>query len=118
MLAALDIGFTSRFDRNRGLLLFLPVRLRISMANYTTTKLSSRGQVVIPEEVRNDLGLKEGDQFIVIGRGDAVILKTITPPKLQEFERILTLARTEARKAGIRKSDVKTAVSKIRRRTK
>lgn len=32
---------------------------------------SSR-QVVIPEEVRNDLGLNEGDQFVVIGQGDAV----------------------------------------------
>ena len=51
-----------------------------AMAGYATTKLSSKGQVVIPEEVRNDLGLKEGDQFIVIGHRDAVILKTIAPP--------------------------------------
>ncbi len=47
------------------------------MAVYATTKLSSKGQVVIPEEVRNDLGLNEGDQFVVIGQGDAVILKVI-----------------------------------------
>ena len=44
------------------------------MAAYATTKLSSRGQVVIPEEIRNNLGLNEGDQFLVIGEGDAVIL--------------------------------------------
>ena len=50
------------------------------MADYATTKLSSKGQVVIPEEVRNDLGLNEGDHFVVIGQGDAVILKVITPP--------------------------------------
>ena len=37
------------------------------MADYATTKLSSKGQVVIPEDVRNDLGLNEGDQFVVIG---------------------------------------------------
>jgi len=49
------------------------------MADYATTKLSSKGQVVIPEDVRNDLGLTEGDRFVVIGQGDAVILKVITP---------------------------------------
>lgn len=41
------------------------------MAGYATTKLSSRGQVVIPEEIRISLGLNEGDQFVVIGEGDA-----------------------------------------------
>ena len=48
------------------------------MAPYATTKLSSRGQVVIPEEIRNNLGLSEGDQFLVTSEGDTVILKTIT----------------------------------------
>jgi len=27
--------------------------------------------VVIPEEIQNTLGLNEGDQFVVIGEGDA-----------------------------------------------
>lgn len=45
-----------------------------------TTKLSSKGQVVIPESIRKQLHLKEGDQFVVVGEGDAVIFKTISPP--------------------------------------
>jgi AbrB family looped-hinge helix DNA binding protein len=45
-----------------------------AMASVATTKLSSKGQVVIPEEVRNQLGLKTGDQFVVVGEGDAVVL--------------------------------------------
>lgn len=85
------------------------------MSEYATTKLSSKGQVVIPEEIRNNLGLKEGDRFIVIGRGDAVILKTITPPGVDEFEGLLSRARAEARKARIKKSDVRAAISKVRR---
>lgn len=88
------------------------------MPDYATTKLSSKGQVVIPEIVRNELGLKEGDQFVVIGEGDAIILKTITPPKLDEFQGLLTRAHAEARKAGIRKTDLKAAISKARRRTR
>ena len=88
------------------------------MAPYATTKLSSRGQVVIPEEIRNNLGLSEGDQFLVIGEGDAVILKTITPPKLEEFQGLLSQARTEAKKAGIKKADLRSAIAKVRRRAK
>ena len=88
------------------------------MAAYATTRLSSKGQVVIPEEVRNDLGLNEGDQFVVIGRGDAVILKVITPPKLEDFQKLLSQARVEAKKAGIRKADLKSAIAKLRRRAK
>ena len=88
------------------------------MAGYATTKLSSRGQVVITEEVRNDLGLNEGDQFVVIGQRDAVILKVITPPKLEEFQELLSQARAEGKKAGIKKAQLKSAIAKIRRRSK
>jgi len=40
----------------------------------STTKMSSKGQVVIPEKIRIALGLKEGAQFVVVGQGDSVIL--------------------------------------------
>ena len=86
---------------------------------YASTKLSSsRGQVVIPEEVRNDLRLNEGDQFVVIGQRDAVILKVITPPKLEEFQELLSQARAEGKKAGIKKAQLKSAIAKVRRRSK
>lgn len=88
------------------------------MAAYATTRLSSKGQIVIPEEVRRTLGLNEGDQFLVIGQGDAVILKTITPPKIEEFQELLSQARAEGRKARIRKSDLKSAIGRVRRRAK
>jgi AbrB family looped-hinge helix DNA binding protein len=88
------------------------------MAAYSTTKLSSKGQVVIPEEVRNDLGLQEGDQFVVIGQGDAVILKVITPPKLDEFRGLLRQARAEAKKMGIKRTDLKAAIAEVRRSRK
>lgn len=37
------------------------------------TRVSSRGQVVIPIEMRKDL--KEGDQLMVIRNGDEIIFK-------------------------------------------
>ncbi|PYU01253.1 MAG: hypothetical protein DMG38_04350 [Acidobacteria bacterium] len=59
---------------------------------------------IIPEEVRNDLGLTQSDQFVVIGKGDAVNLKVITRPKLEEFEKLLSQA-PEAKRAEIRRAD-------------
>jgi AbrB family looped-hinge helix DNA binding protein len=88
------------------------------MASYATTRLSSKGQVVIPEEIRNDLGLSEGDQFVVIGEGDAVILKAITPPKIEEFNKLLGQARSAAKRARIKRADLKSAIAKVRHRTK
>ncbi len=84
------------------------------MAGYATTRLSSRGQVVIPEEIRRDLGLSEGDQFVVIGEGDAVILKTISPPKITEFTKLLGQARSAARRAGIKRAHLKSAIARVR----
>ena len=81
-----------------------------------TTKLSSKGQVVIPEEVRNSLGLKTGDQFIVIGKGDAIILKTISEPSFDQFEELLLEAQKQAKKAGLKKNDIKNAIGKVRKK--
>ena len=97
------------------LVLLVRAEANVTMSAYATTKLSSKGQVVIPEDVRNDLGLNEGDQFVVIGQGDAVILKVITPPKLDEFQKLLSRARAEAKRLGIKKADVKSAIAKVRR---
>jgi AbrB family looped-hinge helix DNA binding protein len=83
-----------------------------------TTKLSSKGQVVIPEAIRETLGLSAGDQFVVIGRDNTVVLQTVTPPQMEDFQKLLAQARAEARRSGIKKSDVKKAISKIRRRAR
>lgn len=85
------------------------------MAGYATTKLSSRGQVVIPEEIRDSLHLKEGDQFVVIGKGDTVILKSITPPSMDDFKEIFADARQSAKNAGLKKSEVQAAIKRARR---
>ena len=85
------------------------------MADAATTTLSSKGQVVIPEEIRARLGLKTGAQFVVVGDRDVVILKVLKPPALAEFAALTATARRAARTAGLKRRDVTTAVSKVRR---
>ncbi len=79
-----------------------------------TTKMSSKGQVVIPEEVRNALGLKAGSKFVVVGEGDVVILKVINPPLMSDFDDIIQEARRQARQAGMKRSDVTAALRAVR----
>jgi len=85
------------------------------MADAATTTLSSKGQVVIPEEIRARLGLKTGAQFVVVGDRDVVILKVLEPPALSEFAALTARARRAAKQAGLTRSDVAKAVTKVRR---
>jgi len=76
--------------------------------------MSSKGQVVIPEAVRNKLGLTAGSQFVVVGENDVVIMKTITRPSMRDFDSLVKKARRQARSAGMTRSDVSKAVADIR----
>jgi len=84
------------------------------MQTLATTRMSSKGQVVIPEKVRIRLGLEAGAQFVVVGEGDVVILKTITSPSMNDFDFLIRQARHQARASGLKRSDIAKAVLKAR----
>ena len=84
------------------------------MSELSTTRLSSKGQVVIPEEIRLRLGLKPGAQFVVIGDRDVVILKALGTPSMSEFDSLVGEARRSARKSKLKRADVGKAVRKAR----
>jgi AbrB family looped-hinge helix DNA binding protein len=86
------------------------------METLATTRMSSKGQVVIPESVRNRLNLKEGAQFLVVGDADVVILKVVTPPDMSEFDALIRQVRQQAKDAGLKQADIKSAVAKARGR--
>ena len=87
------------------------------MSSLATTRMSSKGQVVIPEAIRQELGLETGAQFVVVGQRDAIILKSISKPSPTEFQALLKTARQQARKAGMKKADVANAIRKVRKRS-
>ncbi len=87
------------------------------MAEVATTKMSSKGQVVIPESIRKQLNLKTGSQFVVIGKDDVLILKTITEPDLDTFEALIAEARREAKRSGLRPSDIRKTILRARKRS-
>jgi AbrB family looped-hinge helix DNA binding protein len=48
------------------------------------TKMSKKGQVVIPIEVRKDAGIKPSTKFIVFNEGGNIMLKQIKKEALKE----------------------------------
>ena len=84
------------------------------MPTLATTKMSSKGQVVIPEQIRRKLGLQPGVQFVVVGEKDVVILKAITQPNMGDFDALIVEARRQAKKAGMKRSDIPKSIAKVR----
>lgn len=80
-----------------------------------TTTLSSKGQVVIPEEIRERLGLRPGARFVVVAERDVVIFKVLEPPALDALAPLVARARAAARAAGVSRRDVTEAVTQARR---
>jgi AbrB family looped-hinge helix DNA binding protein len=85
------------------------------MSEVATTTLSSKGQVVIPEEIRVRLGLKAGAQFVVLGDKDIVIFKVLHPPAKRDFSTLVQQARQAAKQSGMGRRDVTKAVATARR---
>ena len=86
------------------------------MGTLATTRMSSKGQVVIPESIRKQLNLKAGAEFVVVGEEGVVILKAIAMPDTEEFDALIRKARHQAKSAGLKPADVAKAVEKARRR--
>jgi len=76
--------------------------------------MSSKGQVVIPEEIRKKLGLQPGTQLVVVAGEGVVILKEISPPTMAQFDEVIAEARRQAREAGLKRSDITKAIADVR----
>ena len=78
------------------------------------TRMSAKGQVVIPGDIRTSMGLEVGAKFVVVGEGDTVILKKIGRPTLAEISKLFTDSKKFAHRTGLKKSDVGKTIRHIR----
>jgi len=88
------------------------------MSAIATTRMSSRGQVVIPEEIRTQYGWDSGMSFVVIGHADAIILQPIEVPDMSQFAALLSSSREAAQRVGLTPRDIKRAIHNTRRSRK
>ncbi len=84
-----------------------------------TVKMSSKGQIVIPQDIREEIEADEGTVFAVTGSRDTVILKKIGTPSKEELIKQLGIIAKEGKKRlqskGIKEEDMQKIVEKSRR---
>ena len=84
-----------------------------------TIKMSSRGQIVIPQDIREELKASEGTVFSVVSAKDTIILKKLSTPSkedlIKEIGAIALEGRKRAERLGIKESNVPELVQRARK---
>ena len=85
-----------------------------------TVKMSSKGQIVIPQDLREELHAGAGTVFAAIASDDTIILKKIqTPSKedlIMQLESMAKEGKQRLQKKGIKESDFSKLVEKRRKK--
>lgn len=84
------------------------------MKKVLMTNMSSKGQVVIPNEFRKSLGLTSGTQLAVYTDGSTLLLKPVEIPEADAFEKLLKESRKAAKKSGLKRTDIAKTIKKVR----
>ena len=79
------------------------------------TKLSSKGQIVIPQDIRDDMKLKPGTPFAVIEQKDSILLKKLEMPKIKSWAEVTKPFREAAKKSGFTRADLDRIIEEVRK---
>ena len=80
------------------------------------TTISEKGQVVIPQSIRKQLGIKPKNKFLVYGKGDIIIMKKLEIPDLKkEWDNIFEMM--DKKELDISEKEIEGEVSQARKRS-
>ncbi len=77
----------------------------------STTKVSSKGQVVIPANVRKAASLKKGEKILAIAIDDTVILKKIVD---KSFAQTMQPVWKRVKQMGLSEEDISALIEEAR----
>ena len=86
------------------------------MESVEVASVSSKGQIVIPQKLREKMNIHTGEKFVVVGNDDTILLKKIGMPSFDGFEELLKKTQAEVKKKGIKPSDVEEAIKRVRKK--
>lgn len=84
------------------------------MENIDFTRLSSKGQIVVPRRIRDRLHLADGEIFLIFGTDDTLILKRVQKPTTATFKKMLARGRKLAKERGLSPKDIDKAIADAR----
>lgn len=85
------------------------------MTNIDITSMSSKGQIVIPINLREMMGLKDGEKFAITGKEDTIVLKKIQMPSFSNFDKLMQQTQDFSKKKGLKQKDVDEAIIRARK---
>ncbi len=68
-------------------------------------KVSQKGQIAIPSEIQRDLGIKKGDELVLIRKGDKILLEKAARKLEGEFDDIADILERSLKKIWLNKKD-------------
>jgi AbrB family looped-hinge helix DNA binding protein len=82
------------------------------------TRLSERGQIVIPTELRKSMNLREGERFIIMGVGDTIVLRKLELSQERlRLKKLIRDSQKKARKGGFTEEEVTKLIRETRKST-
>lgn len=70
------------------------------------TTISTKGQVVIPQHIREELDLNVGSQLVISRMDDFILLKKVKiPDPKEEFKKLTEIGKEYARKLGLKSEE-------------
>ena len=80
------------------------------------TRISEKGQIVIPSNIRKDMNIKKSDQFMVFGEDNTVILKRIEKPAIKKtFDEIAKPLQKAAKQINLTRKDLEATIKHVRK---
>ncbi len=77
--------------------------------------MSSKGQLVIPKEIREEMDLEKQDKFMIVHDNDSILLKRISREEANKaMLRLMDKVSDKFKPAGFKKSDIATEIKKSR----
>ncbi|HOW37260.1 MAG TPA: AbrB/MazE/SpoVT family DNA-binding domain-containing protein [Candidatus Pacearchaeota archaeon] len=80
------------------------------------TKMSSKGQIVIPLEIREKMNLTEGNLLLVSNSEDSILMKRLEVPKIKSWKEATKPFRDAAKKANFSNEDLKKLIEESKAR--
>lgn len=79
-------------------------------------QVDKRGQIVIPKDIRADLGINEGTGFWVYSiEKEGILLKKVEPQPLEEHKEMINEIENKATKIHVKMENVRKAVQKYKK---
>lgn len=84
--------------------------------NVNVLTVSSKGQIVLPAEIRKNLSINSGDKLAVFASNDIIMLKVVKIPTVEDFEMKLDIVSDWAKQVGYDVSDVDGIIKDVRKK--